>query len=55
MGRESGKGKGMEEEGKMKGRQGKMKGRQGEKGKREGKWEVKEKRIGREGEGKREE
>ena len=54
MGRESGKGKGMEEEGKMKGRQGKMKGRQGEKGKREGKWEVKEKIIGREGEGKRE-
>ena len=44
----------MEEEGKMKGRQGKMKGRQGEKGKREGKWEVKEKIIGREGEGKRE-
>ena len=35
--------------------EGKRKGRQGEKGKREGKWEVKEKRIGREGEGKREE
>ena len=30
----------------------KRKVRQGEKGKREGKWEVKEKRIGREGEGK---
>ena len=34
--------------------EGERKGRQGEKGKREGKWEVKEKRIGREGEGKRE-
>ena len=35
--------------------EGKRKRRQGEKGKRKGKWEVKEKRIGREGEGKREE
>ena len=35
--------------------EGERKGRQGEKRKREGKWEVKEKRIGREGEGKREE